>query len=308
MIPRQSWERRRHVFSVDGSLPWAKTHAAVPFVTDIDQDKLTVVFSTRDHANKSHVGRVHLDHDFNILAVDREPLLRPGALGRFDEDGTTASYEVRVGDLRYMYYAGWNRGLTTPFRNALGLAISRDNGISYQKLSEGPILDRSPVDPCFVAGACVMLQGSSFLMWYISCVDWKIRNDAPRHSYHLKFATSDDGVNWHRSGKVAIDFKSEFEYAISQPWVTLDGGTYKMWFSYRGQQGIDTYRIGYAESNNGETWTRDDTAIAFDVAESGWDSQMICYPFVFTLNGRRLMLYNGDEYGKTGFGLAELID
>ena len=207
-----------------------------------------------------------------------------------------------------MYYAGWNRAGSTPFRNALGLAISRDGGMTYQRLSEGPILDRSPVDPCFVAGACVLQRGAGYLMWYISCVDWRLVDGRPRHYYHLKVATSNDGINWQRSGKVAIDFKSDLEYAISQPWVVLDGGTYRMWFSYRGQEGIGTYRIGYAESNDGETWQRDDAAVGFAVSDSGWDSQMICYPFVFTLDGRRFMLYNGNEYGKTGFGLAELVN
>lgn len=308
MIKGQAWKRIGHIFDVDGSLPWAQTHAAVPFVTDIEDDKLTVIFTTRDRLNRSHVGRLYLNRDFELLSVDREPLLGPGALGRFDEDGTTASYEVKVGPLRYLYYAGWNRAHSTPFRNALGLAISHDGGMTYQRLSEGPILDRSPVDPCFVAGACVLQRGAGYLMWYISCVDWRLVDGRPRHYYHLKVATSNDGINWQRSGKVAIDFKSDLEYAISQPWVVLDGGTYRMWFSYRGQEGIGTYRIGYAESNDGETWQRDDTAVGFAVSDSGWDSQMICYPFVFTLNSRRFMLYNGNEYGKTGFGLAELVN
>jgi hypothetical protein len=31
---------------------------------------------------------------------------------------------------------------------------------------------------------------------------------------------------------------------------------------------------------------------------------MICYPFVFDHAGSRFMLYNGNGYGKTGFGIA----
>ena len=33
---------------------------------------------------------------------------------------------------------------------------------------------------------------------------------------------------------------------------------------------------------------------------------MIEYPHVFDHNGKRHMLYNGNNYGKTGFGLAVL--
>ena len=143
-------------------------------------------------------------------------------------------------------------------------------------------------------------------MWYISCIDWERFEDETRHYYHLKYATSDDGINWLRTGIVAIDFKTDYEYAISQPWVIIDQGIYRMWFSYRGQQGIETYRIGYAESLDGVTWERNDQSVELEVSESGWDSEMICYPFVFNLNGRRLMLYNGNDYGRSGFGLAEL--
>jgi hypothetical protein len=33
---------------------------------------------------------------------------------------------------------------------------------------------------------------------------------------------------------------------------------------------------------------------------------MICYPAVVDVNGRRLMFYNGNRHGATGFGVAVL--
>jgi hypothetical protein len=45
----------------------------------------------------------------------------------------------------------------------------------------------------------------------------------------------------------------------------------------------------------------------FDVSEEGWDSEMMCYPYVFDHKGERYMLYNGNGYGKSGFGIAKLI-
>ena len=82
-----------------------------------------------------------------------------------------------------------------------------------------------------------------------------------------------------------------------------------MWYSYRGQPSITTYRIGYAESPDGVHWSRmDEKMHSLDVSEGGWDSEMICYPYVFDHKGKRYMLYNGNGYGKTGFGLAVLED
>jgi beta-1,4-mannooligosaccharide phosphorylase len=79
-----------------------------------------------------------------------------------------------------------------------------------------------------------------------------------------------------------------------------------MWYSYRSNEKITTYRIGYAESQNAINWVRKDESVGIDVSENDWDSEMICYPSVFTLNSKTYMLYNGNDYGKTGFGIAIL--
>jgi len=79
-----------------------------------------------------------------------------------------------------------------------------------------------------------------------------------------------------------------------------------MWFSSRGTEDFSTYRIRYSESEDGINWIRKDEEIVIDVSESGWDSEMICYPFIFDHKGERYMLYNGNNYGQSGFGLAVL--
>ena len=101
---------------------------------------------------------------------------------------------------------------------------------------------------------------------------------------------------------MAIDYSDDSEYAISRPSVIRDRDCWRMWFSHRGS----AYRIGYAESLDGIHWKRLDADCQIDVSESGWDSEMIEYPFVFDHDGSRYMLYNGNGYGKTGFGLAVL--
>jgi hypothetical protein len=64
--------------------------------------------------------------------------------------------------------------------------------------------------------------------------------------------------------------------------------------------------IGYADSKDGLEWGRKDDLAVVDISNAGWDSEMVEYPFVFDHKGNRYMLYNGNEYGKTGFGLAIL--
>lgn len=75
-----------------------------------------------------------------------------------------------------------------------------------------------------------------------------------------------------------------------------------MWYSRRGT----SYRIGYAESADGLSWRRLDHQDGIEVSDSGWDSEMIAYAYVFDAEGERYMLYNGNGYGATGIGLAVL--
>ena len=83
-----------------------------------------------------------------------------------------------------------------------------------------------------------------------------------------------------------------------------------MWFSYRFNLGYREknrgYRIGYAYSEDLHNWTRKDEFAGIDMSEDGWDSESISYPFVFRLDGKVYMLYQGNEIGKNGFGLAQL--
>ena len=127
-----------------------------------------------------------------------------------------------------------------------------------------------------------------------------MENGKPKHYYHVKYAESADGIHWGEQRRIGIDFNSPDEYAIGRPCVVKDSGVYRMWYCYRGP----SYRIGYAESPDGLSWTRMDRDAGIDCSPEGWDSEMQCYPWVFDHGGRRYMLYNGNSYGKTGFGLA----
>lgn len=298
------WKKLGLIFSPDHNYDWMVSHAAIPFAEHIKNDLFRIYFSCRDATDRSFVGYVEIDinQPLQIICISKYPVLSPGAIGTFDDSGTMLSWITRHDHRGYLYYIGWNLGVTVPFRNAIGLAISKKDNGGFKKYSEGPILDRSQTDAYFVASSCVRVEGQKWKMWYLSCVRWELVNGVPKHWYHIKYAESNDGIHWVRNDTVCIDFKSDDEYAISRPCVIKEGDIYKMWYSCRGE----AYRIGYAVSDDGIHWMRMDKHVCIDVSQSGWDSEMIEYPFVFDHNGRRYMLYNGDGYGKTGFGLAVL--
>jgi hypothetical protein len=239
--------------------------------------------------------------DLTVVSHDASPVLRPGPLGTFDESGVTVSCVVGTDTHTLLYYTGWTLGVTVPFYFYGGMAI-RQNGPdgAFERVSAGPVLERNAVDPFLTASPWVMHDDGQWRMWYISSPGWIIANGAPRHLYHVRYAESDDGLSWQRTGRVCLDFANPDEYAMGRPCVVKDGSVYRMWFAARG----DAYRLAYAESDDGLNWTRDDDKGGLPPSDGDWDADMLTYPVVFDYGDRRYLLYNGNSYGRTGIGYA----
>ena len=302
------WRKLGNIFSPAHLPAGMISHAAVPVAEVLGPHIVRIYFSARDRRSRSHVLFMETDirRPAEILRVSQGPVLSPGRLGCFDDSGAMGSCLIREDSQTYLYYVGWNLGCTVPFRNAIGLAVRDEKKGEFRRCYEGPVMDRSKDEPHFVASCHVLRENAIYKMWYVSCLDWQIKEGRPFHRYHVKYARSGDGIEWQRDATVALDFRDAYEYAISVPRVIKDGECYRMWFSSRASRTAETYRIGYAESADGIRFRRQAPEAGIDVSASGWDSEMICYPFVFDLDGRRYMLYNGNAYGKTGFGLAVL--
>lgn len=300
------WKKVGRVYAPDGTKSWAVSHAANPVVEWIEGDIFRVYFSCRDKRNRSSIGFVEIDlkHPTQILREADEPVLGPGDLAMFDDCGVSIGCIVSVGEKRYLYYMGWNLAVTVPWKNALGMAVSDGPGEPFRRYSRFPIVELNEVDPYTISYPWVMHEDDRFRMWYGSNIQWGPKQRDMRHL--IKYAESEDGVHWKRDGVVALDFKCPEEYAMCKPCVVKDAEAYGMWFCARGDIDRETYRICYAESNDGITWVRMDEKETIDVSESGWDSEMIEYPFVFDHKGARYLLYSGNAFGKTGFGLAIL--
>jgi len=296
------WRRLGLIGSAAGAAPWAVSHSALPALSSRGDGQWDVYLSTRDGDGRARIarGRLRLEPTPTIEDVETSPVLDLGSLGTFDDRGVTMSSIVSAQGRQYLYYTGWMLGVTVPFYLAAGLAISDDGGATFHRLSQAPLLERNESDPFLTASPFVMIDNVLWRMWYVSGSTWALVNGTPRHSYHIKYAESKDGVHWMRSGLVCLDYASDEEYAFARPYVCYDNGRYRMWYAIRGQR----YRIGYAESADGLTWTRLDNERGLSASGSGWDSDMVEYPWLFGHNGREYMLYNGDDYGRSGVGLA----
>lgn len=297
------WQKIGLIFCPESKYDWMVSHASVPIAVHLGEDIYRIYFSSRDRLNCSRVGYIEIDinEPDRILYLTPEPVLRPGPLGYFDDHGVMASSIVTYDNKIYMYYIGWNPGRGKLYYNSIGLAVSEDGGKTFHKPFKAPVLSRSEYDPCFVISPFVMIEENIWRMWYASGIRWEIEDDQWKSYYHIKYAESEDGVNWERKGVICIDFKDKEETSIARPCILKENDLYKMWYPCNRGQG---YRIGYAESQDGIEWQRLDEVVGIDVAKSGWDSEMMAYPWVFRHKGKLYMLYNGNSYGRDGIGLA----
>jgi len=294
------WRKLGRVFCPDHEHDWMVSHAANCVAWGLDEHRYRVLFSTRDRLNRASIGWVELDlrRPFEVLRRSDRPLLAPGPTGAFDDSGVSLASLVAYDSTLFLYYTGWNLGVTVPWRNSIGLAISQD-GSRFERYSPAPILDRNRVDP-FSLSYPFVLPGSEWRMWYGSNLRWGAEQRDMDHV--IKYAIGRGPAEWHPTGDICIGIEDPGEYAFSRPCVIRDGEVWRMWYSYRG----DTYRIGYADSEDGVHWIRRDTAAGIAPSDSGWDAESVEYPYVFDHGGARYMLYNGNRYGLTGFGLAVL--
>lgn len=280
-------------------------------------DRVRFYFSTRPPANDgkfvSVVQYVDMSKDFRrVLGRSHGTVVPLGKLGTFDEHGIFPFSVFRHDDEIWGYSNGWNRRKSVSVDTSIGLAISRDGGDTFTKLGDGPVLGPSLHEPYLVCDPFVRVFDDVFHMWYIYGTGWKIFREGcePDRTYVIAHATSKDGVNWIKEGRPIITQKYPDE-CQALPTVMKIGNRYHMYFCHRHSFDFrknpkNSYRLGYAYSDDLLNWVRDDSSVGIDAEESGWDADMMCYPHLFECNQKIYLAYNGNEFGKLGFGLAEL--
>jgi hypothetical protein len=296
-----AWKRLGVVFVPDGTQPWARSHASLPAPLHVAGDIFRFFFSSRDENKRSHVGWVDVEVSDNprVLEAAREPVLLPGSDGAFDDSGVGVGCVIDTDGCFALYYMGWNLGVRSLWRNAIGLAKSRTLQAPFERFSRGPILDRSPEDPYTLSYPCVLRFGpQDWRMWYGSNLSPAVGNADMHHA--IKLARSRDGIHWTRDGATVVGFATEGEHALARPSVVKSGERLLMCFACRGEN----YRIGAASSDDGVNWTRLDAVMGLGPSGDGWDGEMTCYPALFWHRERLWLAYNGNRYGATGFGLA----
>lgn len=295
----------------DGGSEYAQSPEVLVF-----EDFIRIYFSTRrkDANGKyiSHIAFIDMDKDSKkIQRVSTEGVIPLGGLGSYDEHGIFPFHVLKDQSRILGYISGWSRRVSVSVETSIGVAESKDNGLTFQKIGEGPVLTSSLNEPFLVGDPFVLRSENTYHMWYIFGLRWinHPEEEYPQRVYKIGHAISNDGIRWEKTGKQIVPDRLNADECQALPTVVKYNNRYYMFFCYRHVAGFRknsarAYRIGCAYSDDLETWTRDDTQTGIDVSEDGWDSDMMCYPHAFYCDDKLYMLYNGNEFGRYGFGLA----
>ncbi len=279
------------------------SHVGASFAIEREDNLFDLYITGRNKDNISSIGKGILEIGSNpkIVSIDKEPILTKGKLGTFDENGVSYPSIVKMKSSIYLYYTGWMPTVNTPFQNQLGLAIINNGKV--RRFSRAPLLDRDKNDFLSIGSVYVAKNQTKWEMWYTSFLKWEMsKKHKIKHYYLIKYASSVDGINWTRKNKIAIPFKNSSEYAISRPTIFKHNNFYHMFFCARG----DRYKLGYAFSDDGKNWKREDNNVGINLSKNGWDSEEMCYPHVFKKADHLFLLYSGNNYGNSGLGIARM--
>jgi predicted GH43/DUF377 family glycosyl hydrolase len=306
-----NWKKLGLIFDLKkNKLDWLKSHAMTPTPL-LFQDKIRVYYSGRSENGKSMISFVDLDRNDpkKIIYINKKPLFNVGDIGMFDDSGTIVTSVVKVDSIVYLYYTAYSMSVLVPYRNSIGVAISHDGGNTFNRMFDGPILDRSIEEPFFVISPWVIKKGNDWHLWYASCDKWITIEGKPESVYHIKYASSKDGLKWIRKNESCI-LPLNKEEANARPTVIEEDGKFKMWFTYRGSRdfrdGLDSYRIGYAEADihSPNNWKRKDDKVGIKPGPDEFDNLMQAYPSVIKFDDKKVIFYNGNGFGVDGFCAA----
>jgi hypothetical protein len=301
------WIKKGFIYGPTGELSWAKNTALTPTPFRLSEDVIRVYCGFRDAQGVSRIGFVDVDaaNPKNVISVSTEPVLDVGIPGAFDDNGVILGDVIRVNDEVRMYYVGFQKVEKAKFLAFTGLAISKDNGATFIRYSNAPVLDRTNESLYIRAIHSVVFINGVYHIWYASGNGWEIINGVPYPQYRIRHLVSKDGLSFGDEGPICIDVEN-LEYRIGRPRVFVIDDVFYMHYTRGTTDG--QYLAGLAKSFDGKNWVRMDDDLGIELSETGWDSIHLCYPAVLDFDkNKKYMFYNGNNMGFDGFGYAEFV-
>ena len=97
------WKKKGLIFNVNGQYDWNKSHAQVPVVDILKDDRLRIYYASRNLNGQSNVSYIEVDKNnpSKILFENKKTLFDFGPMGTFDDSGIMPTSIITVGDKKY---------------------------------------------------------------------------------------------------------------------------------------------------------------------------------------------------------------
>lgn len=300
------WKKLGLIFETKKHLPtWATNSALQPTPILLNENCIRIYVGLRDAEGISRVGFVDVSakDPVQILQVSDAPCLDIGRPGAFDDNGVVPSALIKIEGKFYMFYAGYHLSNKIRFSVFSGLAVS-DDGVLFKRVQEVPVFERTDAHLLFRVPHSVIFENGQFKFWYGGGRSFITHNNYTLPVYDIYYCESLKLTEIPKESRRVLTFSSEDEYRVARPFVVKEANLYKMFFCSSTK--TKGYRLAYAESRDGIHWDRNDKKLNLDVSSTGWDSQMRGYPGYIKTSYGTYLFYNGNDYGKEGFGVAIL--
>ena len=219
------WKKLGRIFNPTetGHIGWMNEYAQSPSVI-LFENYVRVFFCSRSFPdqNRQYISRfayldLERDNLFEIINICKEPILKLGELGTFDEFGTYPASVIKAEEDIRVYYGGWTRCVSVPFNAAIGVAFSNDNGETFTKRGSGPVLSYSPDEPFVLGSPKIRKFNNTWYLWYSAGKKWIKNNTRPEPVYKIRMAQSIDGINWKKYGKDLLESVLEEDECQASP-------------------------------------------------------------------------------------------
>lgn len=302
------WSKGGLIYVPDGTIDWARSHAAYPTPFLLPDGTLRIYLASRDDSNVGRIGFVEVDPESprRVLRVSRQPVLEPGPKGTFDSNGMGPSTVMEHSGRLLLYYFGFGAAEGGRYTMLAGLATGGMDGLEFTRTGDDPILLPRPDEMDLRSAPCVLRTAGGWKMWYVAGSGWTTSHGREVPTYSIHQLDSGEGHRWTGEPRAAVAPLGPDEFALGRPWVYDTPRGLRMVYSTRSHSKL--YRMGVASWTESDGWTRQDAQIGLDVSPTGWDSEMVCYGVVVRTRHATFMLYNGNALGRSGVGYATLED
>ena len=281
-----------------------------PVPIQLNSSTFRIFFSDRDLDNHSKIK--YFDFclakkeiiSFENLVIDEK------ITNDFDRDGKIPSSILKIDEEYYLLYTGIKLGKKFPYHNSIGVLKSH-NLNTFHSLNNEPLIPSSSIKKnYFNSAGNLFLSKGIFYLFYSSCFKWEIISSKMEPSYNINLAKSNDlkSLRLCNNASPIVNFNDDDGGAVNFSIVKIPD--FFLAFSCSRKKTLyrdnanNAYKLLAFKSNDLYSW--DPLEIEYESSDSKWDNIMKCYPSAIIFNEKIYIFFNGNGFGKTGIGLAEV--